>query len=662
MNTMRIVTFLSLLFLLHLFGMSYIHAQGCSGPNLATNSGFESGTTTGWDKIGGTMTVETNPVHSGSYSCLISNRNATYEGPSQNIISVAIPGKTYCISAWVRWSPGSVTGPLVATLKKTDSSGTNYIRLSSVDANDAQWVLLNGLYEHNISGNLTELLLYFEEPYIPGTSPRNGFYIDDLSIQEYPTTPDWKTIANQNIELNRKRDLRIVVKDQQSVSLKDAKVTIRQLKHDFAFGSAITVSQLANISYTDFFKKYFEWAVFENESKWYYNEPTQGAITFTDADALMTFCNDNDIRVRGHCLFWEVDQFVQDWQKNLSTDALRAAVLKRISDAGLHFKGKFPHWDVNNEMLHGNFYRSRLGNDIAATMFKEAKKTDPGALYFVNDYSVLAGGETNNYAAQIQNLIMAGAPVDGIGCQGHFDAGVGVNYDVLKYRLDILAALSLPIWITEFDATDPDEIARADKLETLYRTAFSHPSVEGILMWGFWANAHWRGADASIVNADWTLNKAGERYEALLKEWTTEGSQTTATDGSVNFRGFHGKYVITISLPGFATIVDTIFLDKNQSPLIKTVTLSRLTSVSGMSDRTFSMSVYPNPAHENPIIRFQSELPSHIQVIDIFGRIQYATSDIDAVMHISRSKFSRGVYLVKAFFGTRTEQQAFSFQ
>jgi len=39
---------------------------------------------------------------------------------------------------------------------------------------------------------------------------------------------------------------------------------------------------------------------------------------------------------------------------------------------------------------------------------------------------------------------------------------------------------------TEYDSVTPDEYRRADNLENLYRTAFSHPSVEGIVMWGFW--------------------------------------------------------------------------------------------------------------------------------------------------------------------------------
>ena len=34
---------------------------------------------------------------------------------------------------------------------------------------------------------------------------------------------------------------------------------------------------------------------------------------------------------------------------------------------------------------------------------------------------------------------------------------------------------------------------------------YGHPAVEGILMWGFWAGAHWRGADAALVDLDGVL-------------------------------------------------------------------------------------------------------------------------------------------------------------
>ncbi|RLN30473.1 endo-1,4-beta-xylanase C-like [Panicum miliaceum] len=51
-------------------------------------------------------------------------------------------------------------------------------------------------------------------------------------------------------------------------------------------------------------------------------------------------------------------------------------------------QGKFRHYDINNEILHGSFYQDKLGQDIRATVFKTAAELDPDALLFVNDYNV----------------------------------------------------------------------------------------------------------------------------------------------------------------------------------------------------------------------------------------------------------------------------------
>ena len=40
----------------------------------------------------------------------------------------------------------------------------------------------------------------------------------------------------------------------------------------------------------------------------------------------------------------------------------------------------------------------------------------------------------------------------------------------------------------------------------------SHPGVQGVLMWGFWDQAHWK-PEAALVNGDnFVLNRAGETY------------------------------------------------------------------------------------------------------------------------------------------------------
>ena len=83
-------------------------------------------------------------------------------------------------------------------------------------------------------------------------------------------------------------------------------------------------------------------------------------------------------------------------------------------------QGTSHHWDVNNEMLHGDYFDRTIGNNIRAKMFQWTKEIDPEVKTFVNDYEVLSGGLTNCYKQQISELIEAGAPIDGIGVQSHF--------------------------------------------------------------------------------------------------------------------------------------------------------------------------------------------------------------------------------------------------
>ncbi len=158
--------------------------------------------------------------------------------------------------------------------------------------------------------------------------------------------------------------------------------------------------------------------------------------------------------------------------------------------------------------------------------------------------------QTDEYVAHIRWLIAQGAPIDGVGIQGHiWREDILSKPQVLKERLDKVAVLKLPIWISEFDVADDDETSCADKLELVYRTAYSHPAVEGIVMWVVWAGNSWRGPNAGLAHRDWTLNEAGKRYEALMSEWSTETSGSSNADGTFAFRGYHGDYEITVTPP-----------------------------------------------------------------------------------------------------------------
>lgn len=60
------------------------------------------------------------------------------------------------------------------------------------------------------------------------------------------------------------------------------------------------------------------------------------------------------------------------------------------------------------------------------------------------------------------------------------------NCFIFKGHLDTVAEVGLPIWITELSVASNDIHARANALRDILTLYFSHPAVEGILLWGFW--------------------------------------------------------------------------------------------------------------------------------------------------------------------------------
>ncbi|MFP4106567.1 MAG: glycoside hydrolase, partial [Phycisphaerae bacterium] len=106
----------------------------------------------------------------------------------------------------------------------------------------------------------------------------------------------------------------------------------------------------------------------------------------------------------------------------------------------------------------------------------------------------------------------------------------------------------LPIHLTEISSRTADETQRADSLEMLFRVGYSHPKVDAILLWGFWAKRHWLGKNAALVDADWNYTEAGKRISnLLLKEWRTNTSKQTDADGKLAFRGFYGTYKVKLT-------------------------------------------------------------------------------------------------------------------
>lgn len=364
----------------------------------------------------------------------------------------------------------------------------------------------------------------------------------------------------------RKRDVILKFAGSYGRKVAGASVEVRQTENRFAFGSHINRSLIENETFVDFFLKNFSWAVFGNELKWYATEPEQGKLKYDDADVLLDFCNRHGIETRGHCIFWEVEDVVQPWVRSLNQNDLMKAVQNRLEGLLSRYEGKFRHYDVNNEMLHGSFYQDRLGADIRAHMFREAHRLDPSSVLFVNDYNVEGGCDSRAtpemYVNQILDLQERGARVGGIGLQGHMSHPVG---EVICAALDKLGILGLPIWFTELDVAASNVHVRADDLEVVLREAYAHPWVEGVMLWGHLElmcreNSH-------LVDADGEINEAGRRYLALKREWLSHADGRVSDSGEFEFRGYHGEYTVEVTTP-WKKSSQSFCVDKGETPLV----------------------------------------------------------------------------------------------
>jgi GH35 family endo-1,4-beta-xylanase len=349
----------------------------------------------------------------------------------------------------------------------------------------------------------------------------------------------------------RKRDVILKLNPRSAGDLEGvagAEIRVIQVQNSFPIGSCINKAGIQNPAYVDFFTKNFDWAVLENELKWYHTEPVQGQVSYADADALIDFCDRHNKPVRGHCIFWAVENTVQPWVRALANaDQLSAAVEARLRGLVSRYAGRFPHYEVNNEMLHGSFFRDRLGDDVDAHMFRETARIDPAPALFVNDYNVESGNDPNatpeKYVALVTDLQKRGAPVGGIGVQGHVTHPVG---DIISDAFDKLSVTGLPVWVTELDVSAADENVRADDLEIVLREAYAHPAVEGVMLWGFMQGYMWR-SHGQLVNANGEYTEAGNRLLGLRHEWTSHARGKVDSNGHFKFRGFHGAYQVMLT-------------------------------------------------------------------------------------------------------------------
>jgi hypothetical protein len=106
------------------------------------------------------------------------------------------------------------------------------------------------------------------------------------------------------------------------------------------------------------------------------------------------------------------------------------------------------------------------------------------------------------------------------------------------------------------------EEAQADYAEQVYRIAFGHPAVELVNWWAFSDRDSWIHG-GGLVDADYAPKPVFRRLEKLINgEWRTAVDARTDAAGQVAFRGYYGRYAVTLREGDGAVRAFTVSLSK----------------------------------------------------------------------------------------------------
>ncbi|VAH39086.1 unnamed protein product [Triticum turgidum subsp. durum] len=495
-------------------------------------------------------------VVQGAISSLFSAAGDAAASQSHSVYQkVQMQGDThYSLSAWLQVSAG--TAHVRAVVKAPN--GEN-ITAGAIDAQSGCWTMLKGgMTAHSYHSGQGEVFFESDTPV--------DIWVDSVSLQPF-SFDEWDAHARRSADKARRSMVKVVARGPDGQPMPNMSVSIQLLRTGFPFGNTMTKEIISNPAYEKWFFSRFTVATMENEMKWYSTEWNQNQEDYKIPDDMLKMAQKYGVKVRGHNVFWDDQNSQIKWVRPMGVDQLKAAMQKRLKSVVSRYAGKVIHWDVLNENLHFNFFETKLGPNASPMIYQQVGQIDHNAILFMNEFNTLEqpmdpNGTPTKYIAKMK--LIQGYPGNGglklgVGLESHFSTP---NIPYVRGALDTLAQLKLPMWMTEVDVVKgPNQVKY---LEQVLREGYSHPGVQGIVMWAAW---HANGCYVMCLTDNSFKNlPVGALVDKLIAEWKTHAtSATTDANGLVELDLAHGDYKLTVNHPSSLAASHTITVDAASS-------------------------------------------------------------------------------------------------
>jgi endo-1,4-beta-xylanase len=239
---------------------------------------------------------------------------------------------------------------------------------------------------------------------------------------------------------------------------------------------------------------------------WSSTQPQRDTFDFAAADAALAVAEPPHLRVRGHPLVWGRLALPQYVEQIADPDDMRALMAEHINTVVGRYRGRIRQYDVVNEPLTGLGAPGTTGTGLENYVFLRvlgpgyirealdlAHAADPDAELFINEFFVERPGPKQDFFYDlVRDLVEAGAPLHGVGFQGHITPPFGPGF--LPSREEIAAAvrrfadLGLAVEITELDVSLADPATQLGQQGMTYGDifagCFATEGCRGITTWG----------------------------------------------------------------------------------------------------------------------------------------------------------------------------------
>ncbi|MBX3143587.1 MAG: endo-1,4-beta-xylanase [Trueperaceae bacterium] len=240
----------------------------------------------------------------------------------------------------------------------------------------------------------------------------------------------------------------------------------------------------------------------EDSGKWLSVEALRGTMVWTVLDLIYGYARANGLPVKQHTFVW--GQQEPRWLPGLSPDEQR----EEVDEWMRLFAERYPDTafvDVVNEPVHAPpSYAEALGGDgetgwdWVVWAFERARLHFPDAVLLINEYNVICCAADRAAYIEIARILHERGLIDGIGVQGH---GLEqVSAERIVAALDEIAAVGLPIYISELELATSDDEAQLEMYQRVFPALWEHPAVAGVTLWGYRAGQIWR---KSAYLLDW---------------------------------------------------------------------------------------------------------------------------------------------------------------